>query len=681
MLILAMTEIITGKNMLDQDVINLAKAIRQHETGNRPVRGATGEMASRYQFLPSTWASSAKKYLGNSKAPLTLENENKVAYSKIKEWKDAGYNPGQIASLWNSGNPDMYAKGNKGVGKSSANPNVTFNVPKYVNSVYSIYLKNKAENPPIKPIKPIPTTSNAPAPATGNENIPEALSKQATNLPQDIGNFAKGLWDTVNPVNTVKNIGDIASGVKEMATGQLNPLDVVAEVPDTLLNAIVPESWQQAIGGLADLASSYIPFFNDKTRENLRNMGDEKIQQAQKTMIEKPFSQPAQGVLSAELLTKGVTGVPVKSELVNKTADFIKKPIDKIGDLTKSTAEYGVSQTTAMSPSTISEIIKNPSRFEKYAMESTNRSSLAEIVWEDISKKLNDFSETGKGYEPIRSSPGLVKIPENAIFDFIKSKYKVDILDGKIITNRESIPMSAGDKSSLQNFIDTYGGGGEYSNNAFLNARKALSDMSKYEASKTDSSAIMARGLREFFDSYGKSQIKGLKELDNSYSKQVKELKQLKSDLIIKDKTTGEYRFKDNAMSRISNASNANNVEFLKRLENIRPGITKEIRILRAIEDIERAGGQKVGAYARGLVGGGGGFIVGGPIGAIMGYLLTNPSTVVPILRYYGRIMGLKTEIIEGITKKLGDGKKLTPSEIEILYDAIKLTAAMMPKK
>jgi len=125
--------------MLDEQIVALSKAIRQHETGNRPVQGATGELASRYQYLPGTWKATAGKYLGNANAELTEENENKATYLKLKDWKDQGYNPGQIASMWNSGHPDMYRAGNKGVGQSSANPDVQFNVPKYVESVYKLY--------------------------------------------------------------------------------------------------------------------------------------------------------------------------------------------------------------------------------------------------------------------------------------------------------------------------------------------------------------------------------------------------------------------------------------------------------------------------------------------------------------------------------------------------------------
>ena len=55
----------------------LAKAIRQHETGNRQIKGASGELSSRYQFMPSTWKSYAREILGNENAPLTLENEKR----------------------------------------------------------------------------------------------------------------------------------------------------------------------------------------------------------------------------------------------------------------------------------------------------------------------------------------------------------------------------------------------------------------------------------------------------------------------------------------------------------------------------------------------------------------------------------------------------------------------------
>ena len=198
--------------MLDQDVVNLAKAIRQVETGNRQVSGASGELASRYQFMPATWKSSASKYLGDANAPLTLENENKVAYLKILDWKKAGYNPAQIASMWNSGSPKW--EGKVGVNKQG----VKYDVPKYVNSVYSIYKQNKLSNPETNGSKKASIITNnnqinqenedllnkPEFTTTGNEGLGMNLGKATANLPGDTINFISGLWNMINPISTAK---------------------------------------------------------------------------------------------------------------------------------------------------------------------------------------------------------------------------------------------------------------------------------------------------------------------------------------------------------------------------------------------------------------------------------------------------------------------------------------------
>ncbi|MCK9602120.1 MAG: hypothetical protein M0R06_23950 [Sphaerochaeta sp.] len=128
---------------LDIQAQNLAKAIRQVESGNVPQEGRSGELKSRYQFMPGTWKSAAKEILGDENAPLTLENENRVAYERIKRWKDAGYKPDQIASMWNSGKPD-YA-GNVGVNSAG----VAYDTPAYVNKVRAEYEKLKGMTPSV----------------------------------------------------------------------------------------------------------------------------------------------------------------------------------------------------------------------------------------------------------------------------------------------------------------------------------------------------------------------------------------------------------------------------------------------------------------------------------------------------------------------------------------------------
>lgn len=125
---------------LDQNVIRLAKAIRTVESRNKPVlpqEGAALGGASRYQYTHDTWKSVAGKYLGNPNAELNLKNENKATYYRIKEWKDKGYKPDQIASMWNAGEgrPNAHKEGLKGINKFG----VEYNVPEYVAKVGRAY--------------------------------------------------------------------------------------------------------------------------------------------------------------------------------------------------------------------------------------------------------------------------------------------------------------------------------------------------------------------------------------------------------------------------------------------------------------------------------------------------------------------------------------------------------------
>lgn len=113
----------------------IAIAIKQKETGgNYNLAGATGEAPSAYQFLPSTWKEWAGKYLGNPNAPLTKENQDFVAESKIQDLLNQGYNAKEIALIWNGGVP--YAK--KGINKKYG---VAYDSGKYAEDVLNILNK------------------------------------------------------------------------------------------------------------------------------------------------------------------------------------------------------------------------------------------------------------------------------------------------------------------------------------------------------------------------------------------------------------------------------------------------------------------------------------------------------------------------------------------------------------
>lgn len=135
---------------LDPQALNLAKAIRKAETGTSTdpynQKGASGESGA-YQFMPDTWKQWAGNYLGNSNADMSIENQNKVAYSHIKELKDKGYNPAQIASMWNSGKSDAYKTGLKGINSKG----VPYDVEDYTKKVSQYYndIKNGTQSAPV----------------------------------------------------------------------------------------------------------------------------------------------------------------------------------------------------------------------------------------------------------------------------------------------------------------------------------------------------------------------------------------------------------------------------------------------------------------------------------------------------------------------------------------------------
>lgn len=158
---------------LDQQVVNMAKAIRQKESGGDfGAKGKSGEMGG-YQFTPDTWDGIAPKY--GIKVPLeqaTPEQQNAVAYNRIKEWKDSGKDVTQIASMWNAGEgePDAYTgkfgsttpthkAGDPSVGVNSFG--AKYDVPGYAKGVANEYLKLKGQTVSNVEKVPVPETSAA----------------------------------------------------------------------------------------------------------------------------------------------------------------------------------------------------------------------------------------------------------------------------------------------------------------------------------------------------------------------------------------------------------------------------------------------------------------------------------------------------------------------------------------
>lgn len=127
---------------LDAGAVNLAKAIRAVESGAKyDISGKSGEKGA-YQWMPGNFENSAKKY-GLNPQDFSPTNQDKVAYHAIKEMKDRGFTPEQVAAAWNAG--EKAALDGSWQSKVGVNEyGVQYDTPGYVKNVTGEFQKLKA---------------------------------------------------------------------------------------------------------------------------------------------------------------------------------------------------------------------------------------------------------------------------------------------------------------------------------------------------------------------------------------------------------------------------------------------------------------------------------------------------------------------------------------------------------
>lgn len=245
---------------IDPQVKNLVSAIGQAETGDSSEQayskpGPSGEYG-RYQFLPSTWKLWAQEILKNPNAPMSIENQNRVAYQKVKQWKQAGLNPAQIASKWNSNDPEAYngtfttgpMAGKPSIGKNSLG--VHYDVPSYAMKVSNNYNQLKASQDNSTDFSDITSNNSTSQPDTGLSGFATGFAKSGLSTIKELGNIggaigqktlgAFGLQvpniysedymqqnpnditsklfnkDTISPQGTAENIGNVGGTIAQM---------------------------------------------------------------------------------------------------------------------------------------------------------------------------------------------------------------------------------------------------------------------------------------------------------------------------------------------------------------------------------------------------------------------------------------------------------------------------------
>jgi len=349
-----------------------------------------------------------------------------------------------------------------------------------------------------------------------------------------------------------------------------------------------------------------------------------------------------------------------------KGAEIAGEQAAKIGNIAAKTGEYGAAQTFGFNPETVRTIIKNPEFFTPEEMAKIDRESVFTKVKNSVDKKLDELSDTGKEYDAIKKLDVKARVSENTITDLLKSK-GIQFEDGKLKVDLGSdIQLSAADSKGLEEVLGLIKGKTELSAKEVLNLRSRLSTLSKFGEGKTDASKLIAKEIRSRVDAIAKKEIPGLADLDARFAPEIKRMKNIKKIIFNSDGTV-----KDSAISRIANLTGKGKEQLLVKIEQIIPGITKDVNILKAIEDVNVASGQKVGTYMRTVAGAGTGALAGGPVGAIIGAILTSPQMGIKILRAYAKYKNIPSNKINGMINKMQSGKKLIDNEVQIMNEAV----------
>lgn len=512
-------------------------------------------------------------------------------------------------------------------------------------------------------------------------------------------NPTAGIWDAIKVgfKNIKSGIEESGKQLDETLSSNVNPFVKTAKTATTLIKGVVNPIAETAIATPLRVAGEVAQNVagidvNEATAQGVqkliqKGMDTETAQKAMRGWAKLKETDPESAMALSTILDigdiaantiglgagkAGATAVKqgIESTLkkgVGLVGEQVGKVAPKVGELAGKTGEFATAQTFGLKADTIKNIIKNPELFTPEEMVKINRESVFEKVKTAVDKKLEDLSETGKGYETIKNTPVSANVSEQTIIDALKAK-GIDVSDGKIKVNLGSdIQLSNADIKGLEETLSMLKGKQTLSAKEVLNLRTRLTNLSAFGEGKTDASKLVAQEIRRTVDAIAKKEIPGLAELDAKFAPKRELMQKIKSAIFEKDGRT----IKANAITTITNLTGNGKEQLLARIEKIVPGITKDVNILKSIQDIRAAGDNKIGTYSRSILGVGGGALAGGPVGAILGMILTSPQMGVKILRTYAKYKNLPGGVVKGMINKMESGKKLINNEVQIMNEAV----------
>jgi hypothetical protein len=366
-----------------------------------------------------------------------------------------------------------------------------------------------------------------------------------------------------------------------------------------------------------------------------------------------------QGKSTAEALTPGMgtlTGV-----LTPYAFAGAGKVLKGAGAITR----YTTAQLTGLKPETITTLMTKPhaiSEAQKAELSSLDLAKQLQASWRE---RMQQLSSTGRGYETIRTRGGTIDLGED-VAETVLGKYGLGVKDGRVIRTSKSQPIKPGDEAAFNDFLSLFGGKTQLTAEELLNARGSLDNLIHWDSTKSGLGKKIGQEIRARYDEIAGQQIPGLKDLDAKYGPERKLLNDIRKNFFEADGS-----IKPAALARMANLSKKNREIMLQKVEELVPGMGQKSQILMALNDIEAAGGQKLGQYIKGGVFGAG-VATMNPFVMAMSVFAGAPAMAVPAIQAFGKARGYTQKAIQTVVNKLMGGEMLTSGETIMYRESVK---------
>lgn len=618
---------------IDQAALTLSRAIALREsskdgqTPNYTASGDAGTSYGAYQWnngkqplqpgqLPTNFVNAAKQY-GLDPTDFSPENQDKVAYAQVKALKDQGLQPEQIAASWNAGMGHINDWQNH-VGTTEINgQQVHYDTPAYVKQVQQYY-QQLSQNVPQQ------TQTQNPSMQNGTPESP-SLGGFLGNVVSSGANFVGNVGNALlHPIQTVQNVGGAAVGGVQELGGQQN--ENTAKF-DNLVGY-----FKQRYGGVDNLLhTAYTdPVGLAADISTVLGVGGGVAGAVSKVGELGSVESLAEG---AGAISKGLG---VASELTNPLTPIVKGAgavLNKTKDL--------------------SDIIANPQSYTPEEIANSSGEKIANDVQSAFDARRAELSDTGSAYNPLRETPTTITVAPNFLDQTFREIGKLNVDDGVISADSHSLIRDVSDINELQRIYNLYKPNflnGKISSDEFLNLRKDLADTANYSKGLSTNIQSVADKIRTSLNDSYRDQVPSLTETDANYSSQLNNIKELEDDMVYK---TGlnKGELKDSFINKASKAFKTGNTEDLTKLEEIVPGITKRLQIMKTMKDLGNPSFTTSLVEKGGVVGGLLSGNIKGAAVALTSIILSKPEIAVPLLRAIGSNMELVKAVMANLAK------------------------------